>query len=277
MRDNRRTISRAVLVAMAVFASACAREGRPARAEAPASSPVPVWGAGAGPGAAARQVSAVPAAVEAAPQGTAVTGTVLETMDSGGYTYLRLKTAEGEVWAAVSQSVVKKGATVTVADAMPMQGFESRTLKRTFDRIYFGRLAEGGSSAAGASTEVAAAHAGAAKPVDVGPIHVDKAPAPEGRTVAEVYAERVALKDRAVAVRGKVVKFLPGIMGKNWVHVRDGSGSSEKKTDDLTVTTMDAATVGDVVLVRGTVRPDKDFGSGYTYSVMVEDAKLTKE
>jgi hypothetical protein len=79
-----------------------------------------------------------------------------------------------------------------------------------------------------------------------------------------------------VAVRGKVVKYNPGIMGKNWIHLRDGSGSNEKKDNDLTVTTSDSAAVGGVVLVKGRVHLDRDFGSGYVYSVIIEDAKVSK-
>ena len=84
------------------------------------------------------------------------------------------------------------------------------------------------------------------------------------------------IKDTVVAVRGKVVKYNPGIMGKNWIHLRDGSGSREKKDDDITVTTLDSAAVGDVVLVRGTVHLDRNFGAGYVYPVIIEDAKVSK-
>jgi hypothetical protein len=91
-----------------------------------------------------------------------------------------------------------------------------------------------------------------------------------------VYASKTALKDKPVVVRGTVVKFNPGIMGRNWVHIRDGSGSPETKDNDLTLTTQDTVAVGDVVLARGTVRLDKDFGAGYTYPVILEDVKITR-
>jgi hypothetical protein len=64
-------------------------------------------------------------------------------------------------------------------------------------------------------------------------------------------------------------------MGKNWVHLRDGSGTAGKD-NDITVTTGDRVAVGDVVTAKGTVRVDKDFGAGYAYPVIVEDAKLSK-
>jgi hypothetical protein len=113
-------------------------------------------------------------------------------------------------------------------------------------------------------------------PVDETPIKVEKASGSEGKTVAELFAQRAALKGKTVAVRGKVVKFLPEIMGKNWVHIRDGSGSAKGKDNDLTVTTKEKVAVGDVVVVRGTLQSDKDIGAGYEFPAIIEDAKLSK-
>lgn len=224
----------------------------------------------------------------APPQADAgLTGTVLETIDSGGYTYLRLQAARGEVWAAVRQAAVKKGSQVTVVNGMPMADFESKTLKRKFDHIIFGSLASGagpGAAAADAQMDpqvlagIAAPHAGVASgPADVGEISVKRAEAKDARTVAEIFAGKASLKDTLVSVRGKVVKYNPGIMGRNWIHLRDGSGSRDKQDDDITVTTAETtAAVGDVVVVRGTVHLDRDFGAGYAYPVILEDAKITK-
>lgn len=126
--------------------------------------------------------------------------------------------------------------------------------------------------------EMKAQHgAAAAGPEVTEKIEVARAEGANGKTVLEVYAERTALNGKPVAVRGKVVKITPGVLGKNWIHLRDGTGSRAAKDDDLTVTTTDGtAATGDVILVRGVVGIDKDFGSGYTYSVMVENAKLSK-
>ena len=97
-----------------------------------------------------------------------------------------------------------------------------------------------------------------------------------GKTIAEVFAEKDQLAGQQVVLRGKVVKSNPGIMGKNWIHVRDGSGS--EGTNDLTVTTTGAAAdVGDTVLVKGPVSLNRDLGMGYVYDVIVEDAEVTVE
>jgi hypothetical protein len=97
-----------------------------------------------------------------------------------------------------------------------------------------------------------------------------------GKTVAEVFAEKDALAGKPVTFRGKVVKTNPDIMGKNWLHVRDGSGTDG--TNDLTITTAGALpNVGDTVVVTGNVTLNKDFGMGYAYDVLVEDAQVTVE
>jgi hypothetical protein len=209
-------------------------------------------------------------AEQAAPApATVITGEVLEVKDVESYTYLRIKTADGEIWAAVGKAPVKKGAKVTIENAMLMNNFESKSLKKTFDKIVFGSLA-------GAGGAMPAAHSGAPKVEFSGDVKVPKASGPDARTVAEVVTKSAELKDKTVLVRGKVVKYSDSIMGKNWIHLRDGSGSAADKTDDVLVTTSDQTKVGDVVVVKGVVHTDKDFGAGYAYKVLIEEAKLQR-
>ncbi len=216
-------------------------------------------------------VSAGESAIPRSPAAAVVTGEVLEVKDVDGYTYLRLKTKEGETWAAVSQAPVKKGAEVAIGNVMVMHDFESKALKRTFQQILFGNLV-----GAGGTAGVASAHAVVGKAPDLGDINVPKATGANARTVAEIVTKRIELKDKPAVVRGKVVKYNAGIMGKNWVHLRDGTGSATDDSNDLLVTTLNAATVGDVVTVTGVVRADKDFGAGYSYRVLIEEATLQK-
>lgn len=97
-----------------------------------------------------------------------------------------------------------------------------------------------------------------------------------GKTVAELYAGKDALAGTKVIVRGKVVKTNAGIMDRNWLHVRDGSG--DEKSNDLTVTTKgELPKVGDTVVVTGSVSVNKDFGMGYQYPVLIEDAEVAVE
>lgn len=129
------------------------------------------------------------------------------------------------------------------------------------DALAFGNMTGAGSGAANA-------------PSPSGPIKVEKAKGAGACTVSETHEKAGKLDRKTVVVRGKVVKVSTGIMGKNWVHLRDGSGDSGKGTHDLVVTTQDAPKVGDVVTATGTLRKDKDFGAGYKYKVIVEEATV---
>ncbi len=213
-------------------------------------------------------------------------------MNSGGYTYMLLDTGSEKVWAAIIQAPVEVGQKVNVINAAMMVGFESKTLNRKFDRIYFGMLpSQGDPGAARPSTRPAtsqkpplgseavepeaAAMASSHSPVTAKePLEapIAKAPGKQGRTVAEVHARKSRLERRQVTVRGKVTKYNAGIMGRNWLHLQDGTGSAKGGDFDLTVTTMQEAAVGQVVEITGTVGLDKDFGAGYRYPVIVEAA-----
>jgi hypothetical protein len=210
------------------------------------------------------------------PPGQPVKGEILETRDVDSYTYLRLKTADGEIWAAVPTTTAKKGAQVTIANPMTMENFESKALKKKFDRIVFGQLTE-----PGAATAPTASPQGAKPPVAGGGTvakvaKVAKASGPEGRTVAEIVNGKAVLKDKTVQVRGQVVKVNLGIMGKNWIHLQDGSGAAADGSNDILVTTQDKAAIGDIVSAKGTVRTDVNVGPGYAYAVMIENATVGK-
>ncbi len=218
--------------------------------------------------------------------GGRINGEVIETQDVASYVYLKLRTDSGEVWAAVSKTPVQKGARVSVTGATLMFNFKSESLNKTFDRIYFGTLVPPGGESTAAGSQpagvpgpgrAAAPHPGGIAPApDVGEIKAAKAAGDRGRTVAEVYAQAAELAGKDVAVRGRVVKFNANIMGKNWVHIRDGSGAAGEKNADLTVTTADTVAVGDEVLVQGKMARNKEFGPGYSYPVIVEEATVRK-
>lgn len=214
----------------------------------------------------------LPAASQGAPS---VQGEVLEVQTVEGYTYLRLKTRNGEEWAAVTTPDVKKGAQITIANAMLMSNFESKGMKRRFEKIYFGDVVQGGAPAAKPAGPPATPH-GTTKAPSASMAPVAKAKGAEGRTVAEVVKGKVKLKDKTVQVRGRVVKVNSGIKGKNWLHLQDGSGAAQDGSNDLIVVTNDNVSVGDVVLARGTVRTQVNVGAGYNYDVLVDNATLKK-
>jgi hypothetical protein len=211
-----------------------------------------------------------------------VTGPVLETMNASRHTYVRVKTDAGDVWAASSEFKVAVGDRLTLALEMPMENFRSQSLNRDFPLIYFttrigpeGQVSEAAPAmmAGHGQTGAADARAGAAAVQVTEPIQ----PAPGGATVASVWAGRKSLAGKTVTVRGKVVKFNGNIMGRNWIHLQDGTGAAADGTHDLLVTSDADAIVGDVITVTGTVAVDKDFTAGYAYAVLIESAKIEKK
>jgi hypothetical protein len=211
------------------------------------------------------------------PAASAVKGEVLEVTQVESYTYLRLKTKDGETWAAVAKAPVKKGAIVTVENVTVMNDFESKTLKKTFPTILFGALSrsEGGAQESHAiGSDFLPANASLKKMETTADVKVPKAKGANAKTVAEIMSKGAELKDKVVIVSGKVVKYNAQIMGKNWIHLHDGSGSAADNTNDILVTSMSKANVGDIVTAKGIVRTNMDFGSGYSYKVLIEDATL---
>lgn len=215
------------------------------------------------------------------PPGEAVEikGTVAETMNAANYTYVLINAGGKPVWAAAPQFAVKAGDQVVVAGAMPMVNYQSKTLNRTFDVVYFsGSVVVNGVAPAGVAptAELPQGHPPINGPRGQAPISfagIQRAAG--GQTVSEVCTGKAKFVGQPIAVRGRVVKFNANILGKNWLHVRDGSGSDG--ANDLTVTTAGNAKVGDLVLVTGKLAADRDFGSGYRYGLIVEDAKVTVE
>ena len=177
------------------------------------------------------------------------------------------------------QAKLAVGDTVTIVNPMVIDGFQSPTLKRKFDHILFGTLAGKGPPPAATGNPHAGmpGMGGTGAELAAGPA-VPRATGANAHTVAEVLAGRATLKDKPVTLRGRVTKYNGAILGKNWLHVEDGS---VKAAGDPTVVVTTAAAaapvaVGDVVVVQGVVRTDKDFGAGYSYPVMIEDATVTK-
>jgi hypothetical protein len=222
---------------------------------------------------------ATPAAPAAQPAATqAMAGKVAETMNAGGYTYVLVENGGTKSWAAAPEFKVAVGDSVTLPpNAMPMQNYESKTLKRTFDVVYFvdSVRVNGGAGMTPAAANTSPGQVEGHPKVAVQPAQKISGVAKADKSVADVFAEKGSLAGKTIKVRGKVVKFSPGIMGKNWIHLQDGTGAAG--SNDLTVTTNDMTKQGDTIIVSGVVAADKDFGYGYKYPVIIEDAAVKVE
>jgi len=240
-----------------------------------------------------KKTSAEPAVATEAPAQPpaspgAIKGKVLETKDASGYTYVHLDDGSKDgVWAAVPKTKVNVGEEVTLQGGSVMDNFTSKTLNKTFNKIIFASGLVGGNEAAAGDFAAAVASGTGATGMTSGgsagsivpfaDLKVSKAKGADAYTVGELFSKRKELNSKKITVRGQVVKISRNIMGKNWIHIQDGTGDPMKNTHDLVITTHDTAAKGDVVTVKGTVEADKDFGSGYKYDVIIEDSSVAKD
>lgn len=208
-------------------------------------------------------------------------GRVVDMIDAGRYVYIQVQTVEKKVWVAAPAFDGDIGDGVLVPPGVPVADFQSRKLGRKFDMIYFvGDIRRVGETDGVTAPDVTSQDRMMHPPmdelaeipaVDIG--RVEKADG--GYSVSEIIAGRDDLAGREVVLRARAVRFTSNIMGKNWLHVRDGSG--DEGANDLVVTTDAVVKAGDLLLIRGVVRVDQDFGFGFKYDVIIENADVAPE
>ena len=209
---------------------------------------------------------------------------VKEVIQTSNYTYLKVDKNKQEQWIAVGKMDVNEGDVVYFEEGLEMKNFESPELKRTFESVLFvNEISDKpiihNEKPSGMQGGMPAGHGGEVmgdKPEKPVFEKLDlKIEQPQGgTTIATLYAKRNDFAGKLVTVRGQVTKVNTGIMGRNWVHIQDGTSEGDKF--DLTITTNDEPAVGDIVTYSGTFVVDKDFGYGYYYEVLVENAEVIK-
>ncbi len=192
---------------------------------------------------------------------------VMDIIPTNDYTYLDVKEGEKTFWIAVPKMQIEKGEMLYFSKSMEMKNFESPTLNRTFESVLFVDDARKSSD----PNQMQQAHSNAQN-MTKEKIKVE--PLTSGKSISDIYANKNELNGKTVKVKGKVVKYNPNIMQRNWIHIQDGSGS--KNDFDLVVTSLDPVKLGDVITVEGTLSIDKDFGAGYFFPVIIENAKVLK-
>lgn len=211
------------------------------------------------------------------PAAIAHTATVLETMSSAGYTYIRVEEKGKAFWIALPETQVSIGETISFYEQMLMENFTSRSLNRTFDRILFVEAINKGSELP--------TQAKARPPLNTKPTEQSTEPekpkelgSPVGRfTIKQIFEQKDELAGKVVEVKGNVSKLSMQIMGRDWVHIEDGTGTKPEKNNKIIFRTIQGGiAVGDEVVAKGVLYVNKDFGYGYFYPVIVEDAVFTK-
>lgn len=203
-------------------------------------------------------------------QGQPISGRVIETINISGYTYIYLERTAGNIWVVVPEMKIVKGKNMSFEPGNAVFNFESRAFMIRFDKIVFspGPVLRGrGKAGKPASGNVKITST-------TQKTRVEKAGGFNAYTIAEIYQKKKILDGRDIMVRGRVVKVSSGIMNRNWIHLQDGSGGPKRGGHTLVVTSSDLPSLGDILTANGVIHRDRDFGAGYKYSVIVEDADI---
>ena len=190
---------------------------------------------------------------------------VVDKINTSNYTYLQVSENKKTFWIAVPSMEIEIGETVYFSKFMEMKDFKSETIDRTFSSLLFVEDARKSAT----PDHMKQVHSGA---MTVSKQNVKIEPLDDGYTIEKIYAEKNDLIGKLIEVKGKVVKYNPQIMNRNWIHIQDGTGSVNDY--DLVVTSADEVKVGDIIIVKGPVTIDKDFGAGYFFPVVIEDARI---
>ena len=216
-----------------------------------------------------------PAQAASLPDGM-LRGTVAETMNAAGYTYVLIESEGNRTWVAAPELAVSVGDVVQTEPRMAMHEFTSKTLNRSFEVVYFVSAVDNLSASASPVARPDSGSGGAEERLDTA-ADIAVAEINPGQNIAYVYANKDTLVGQQVSLRGKVVKYNANIMGTNFIHIQDGSGDAANGDNDLTVTSDSETAVNEEVVVTGTIILDKDFGSGYQFPVLLENASITRE
>ena len=188
------------------------------------------------------------------------------------YTYLLVKGKGPAYWIAVSSTEIQVGESITYQGGNWMENFHSKELDRTFEKVLFLDGLEGSHAPPNMEAMLGGSTQGSAIKTDKLETRIEA----EAGTVsiAELYADPGAYEGKTIRVKAEVAKFSPNIMERNWIHLQDGTDFEGKY--DLTVTSQEGFVVGQVLTIEGTLVVNQDFGYGYSYEILLEQATVVK-
>lgn len=193
---------------------------------------------------------------------------VMDKISAKGYNYLQVSENKKDFWIAVPAMEIEIGETVYFSRFMVMKDFKSDNINRSFDEILFVEDARKSPT----PDEMKKIHTGAIS-TEKQDIRIE--PLKDGKTIQQIYSDKLSLGGEVIKTKGKVVKFNKQIMKRNWIHIQDGT--SEGDYFDLVITSDEEVQVGDIIIAEGKLSIDKDFGAGYFFPIIIEDASITKQ
>lgn len=198
--------------------------------------------------------------------------TVTEVLQANAYTYLNVDEEGDNYWIAVPKIDAQMGDEYYFSQEMEMTNFKSKDLDRVFESILFVQDISKEPIQPVEHMQQAPKSSGAPN-LDKKDIRVNAA---EGAiTIGELFGNREKYEGKKVKITGQIVKVNYGIMDKNWFHMQDGT--EDNGQFDLTITSLEEdVEIGDQLTFEGTIILNKDFGYGYSYEVLMEDAVIVK-
>ena len=203
-------------------------------------------------------------------------GKILEKKEVMGYDYLYVSEDGRKRWVAIANAPVEAGETIGYDTRTVMKHFKSKSLGRVFDEIVFANEVYLPTTHKAPSSMKAML----TKDIEVAKetMQVKDFKEKPFYTVEELHRWRRQLAGKEVRIRAKVYKVSRQIMKRDWVHLGDGTGDEKKLTDDIVFTAKKAdVKAGDEVVAKAKIVVDKDFGYGYFYRVMGENATFKKQ
>lgn len=202
-----------------------------------------------------------------------MSGVIQEAIQTSDYTYCLVKDGSSEHWIAFSKAPMEVGQTIYFNQGLEMIDFNSKALDRVFPSVFFIQEVStdpnATSSKGNSMMQLTQQSQKPQKPQIVkSDIVVEKADG--GISIAELFANKEKYEGKRIIVRGKVTKYNDNIMDRNWIHIQDGTDSNGDF--DLTITLMETVNVGAVATFEGTITLNKDFGAGYKYDLIMEEA-----
>jgi hypothetical protein len=196
---------------------------------------------------------------------------IKEVIQTSGYTYMNVSENSAYRWVAATKMEAKPGEKYYYDGALQMNNFHSKELDRTFETIYFlNKVSSIPFSMQEKINSMGSSHSGNSDSKQKSNVVLRKE---NGEiTIAQVFEKQSELENKEVTIRGIVVKVNKQVMGKNWIHLQDGTDNNG--SFDLTITSQDLPEKGDEATFKGTIILKKDFGAGYYYDVIMEDAQM---
>jgi len=212
-------------------------------------------------------------------------GKILEIKGVMGYKYLKVNEEGKELWVAIANAPVAVGDKIGYDKKTIMHNFESKTLGQKFEEIIFAsdvylpqkvQKPKSMKEMLELNPKAKDPHSGMGRGMSAEP-EEEKPEKPftkkDTYTIEEVHMWRKSLEGQTITLEATVYKVSHQIMKLDWAHLGDGTGNEKKLTDDLVFTSKETSIkAGDKVIAKGKVIVNKDFGFGYFYKVLIQDA-----